>query len=57
MLPFFLQVEAVIWRDAQIQQVLPPLGGSVGVVNAINDNGQGGENRGLVVASAPTSTL
>jgi len=38
--PFFLQVEAVIWRDGQIQQVLPPLGGSVGVVNAINDNGQ-----------------
>jgi len=38
--PFFLQVEAVIWRNGQIQQVLPPLGGSVGVVNAINDNGQ-----------------
>jgi probable HAF family extracellular repeat protein len=30
----------VIWRNGQIQQVLPPLGGSVGVVNAINDNGQ-----------------
>jgi probable HAF family extracellular repeat protein len=37
--PFALQVEAVVWRDHQIEQVLPPLGGTVAVANAINDNG------------------
>jgi probable HAF family extracellular repeat protein len=38
--PFALEVKAVIWRDGQIQQVLPPLGGSAAVASALNDNGQ-----------------
>lgn len=37
--PFALQVEAVIWQDGRIQQILSPFGGSVAAGNAINDNG------------------
>jgi probable HAF family extracellular repeat protein len=37
--PFALEVKAVIWRDHQIEQALPPFGGSAAVANAINDNG------------------
>jgi probable HAF family extracellular repeat protein len=39
--PFALQIEAVIWKDGEIQQILPPLdGGSTATgASAINDNG------------------
>jgi probable HAF family extracellular repeat protein len=37
--PFALEVSAVIWRNGQVEQVLPPFGGSAAVANAINDNG------------------
>jgi len=37
--PFALEVKPVVWRGGQIQQVLPPFGGSAAVANAINDNG------------------
>lgn len=38
--PFALQVEAVVWREGQIEQVFPPLGGTAAVAYAINDNGE-----------------
>jgi probable HAF family extracellular repeat protein len=38
--PFALQVSAVVWRNGQIEQVLPPFGGSAAIATAINDNGE-----------------
>ena len=37
--PFALQVSAVVWRNGQIERVLPAFGGSAAVAIAINDNG------------------
>jgi probable HAF family extracellular repeat protein len=38
--PFALEVSAVVWRNGQIERVLPPVGGSAAVAYAINDNGE-----------------
>lgn len=38
--PFFLQTEAVVWQDGQVQELPPFPGDSVGFASAINDRGQ-----------------
>ena len=50
--PFALQVSAVVWRNGQIEQVLPPFGGSAAAANAINDNGDEVGLSGCVTGSA-----
>jgi probable HAF family extracellular repeat protein len=38
--PFFLQVEAVIWQDGQVQELPPFPGDPDGFASAVNDKGQ-----------------
>lgn len=50
--PFALQVSAVVWRNGQVEQVLPPFGGSAATANAINDNGDAVGLSGCVTGNA-----
>src|SRR5215470_6675130 len=38
--PFFLQIEAAIWQNANVQELPPFPGDTDGFANGINDNGQ-----------------
>jgi probable HAF family extracellular repeat protein len=38
--PFFLQIEAVVWQNGQVQELAPLPGDPDGFANGINDNGQ-----------------
>lgn len=55
--PFALQVSAVVWRNDEIEQVLPPLGGSAATASAINDNGDAVGQAGCVATGTFLAVL
>jgi probable HAF family extracellular repeat protein len=55
--PFALEVKPVIWRNGQVEQVLPQLGGTAAYANAINDNGDAVGQSGCVATNTFLAVL